>query len=101
MHIYAPEFDKKPKSASLKLDIDRLNIDKLGTTPVDLSKLSNVAKYDVVKKTQYDELAKKLNAVQTNDTSNLVKKSYYNTLKKLTRKYTIILKILLLKNLIC
>ena len=79
MHIYAPEFDKKPKSASLKLDIDRLNIDKLGTTPVDLSKLSNVAKYDVVKKTQYDELAKKLNAVQTNDTSNLVKKNLTTT----------------------
>ena len=76
MHIYAPDFDKKPKLASLKLDIDRLNIDKLRTTPVDLSKLSNLAKNDVVKKTQYDELAENLNAVQTNDTSNLVKKSY-------------------------
>ena len=48
MHIYAPDFDKKPNLASLKLDIDRLNIDKLRTTPVDLSKLSNVAKNDVV-----------------------------------------------------
>ena len=76
MHIYAPDFDKKPKLASLKLDIDRLNINKLRTTPVDLSKVSNLAKNDVVKKTQYDELAENLNAVQTNDTSNLVKKSY-------------------------
>ena len=37
--------------------------------------LSNVGKYDIVKKTEYDKLVKKVNAIQTPDTSNLVKKT--------------------------
>ena len=44
------------------------------TTPVDLSKLSDVVKNEVVEKTVYNELVKKVNAIQTTDTSNLVKK---------------------------
>ena len=63
---------KKADLASLKSDFDRLDIDKLETTPVDLSKLTNVVKYEVVKKTIYDELIKKVNAI---DTSRLVKKN--------------------------
>ena len=39
--------------------------------PVDLNKLSYVVKNDVVKKDVYDELVKKVNAI---DTSGLVKK---------------------------
>ena len=61
--------------SSLKSKVDKLDILKLKTTPVDLSKLSNVVKNDVVKKTKYHELVKKVNAIQTTDTSNLVKKS--------------------------
>ena len=45
-----------------------LDINKLGTLPVDLSKLSNIVKNEVVKKTVYDELVKKVNALQTIDT---------------------------------
>ena len=56
-----------------------LVIKKLETTPVDLSKLTNVVKNDVVKKTEYNELVKKVNAIKTTDTSNLVKKTDYNT----------------------
>ena len=40
----------------------------------DLSKLSNIVKNDVVKKSKYNELSKKVSAVQTTDTSNLVKR---------------------------
>ena len=58
----------------MKSKVGKLDIGKLETTPVDLSKLSNEVKNDVVKKTVYDELVKKINAVQTTDTSNLVKK---------------------------
>ena len=50
------------------MDIDKLNIGKLPTALVDLSKLSDVIKKKVVKKTVYDELVKKVNAIQTNDT---------------------------------
>ena len=44
---------------TLKSKVDKLDIGKLETTLVDLSKLSNVVKNDVVEKTEYDELAKK------------------------------------------
>ena len=50
-----------------KKDIDYLKI-----VPVDLHKLVNALKNDVVKNTVYDEVVKKFNAIQTNDASNLV-----------------------------
>ena len=65
--------------AILKSDIHDLDNDKLKTGPVDLSKLSNVVKADVIKETIYNELVKKVNALQTIDTSELVKKANYNT----------------------
>ena len=55
-----------------KNKVDELNIGKLETTPVDLSKLSDVVKNEVVKKTVYMmNWLKKVNAF---DTSGLVKK---------------------------
>ena len=45
--------------------------------PVDLSNLSDVVKLDVIKKTEYDELVKKVNDIKTTDTRNLVKKADY------------------------
>ena len=40
--------------------MDKLDIAKLETTPAGLSKLSNVVKNNVIKKTEYTELVKKL-----------------------------------------
>ena len=40
--------------ASLKAEINKIDVDKLKTAPVDLSKLSNVVNNDVAKKTVYD-----------------------------------------------
>ena len=45
---------------SLKNEVDKLDIGKLETTPVDLSKLSNVVKNDVVKKTEYNAKIKSI-----------------------------------------
>ena len=56
---------------SLKSKVDKIDIAKLETTPVDLSKLSNVVKNDVVKKTKYNDLVKKVNNISTTNTSNL------------------------------
>ena len=70
---------------------------------VDLSKLSDVIKHEVVKMSVYEELVKKVNAIQTTYTNNLVKKAETQKLLKLKRKYLImiiIIGILLLKNLI-
>ena len=60
---------------TLKLDIDRLDIGKLETTPADLSNLGNAVDNNVAKKTLYDELVKKINAINT---SRFVLKTQYN-----------------------
>ena len=69
-------FALKTSLANLKTEVDKLDIDKLATVPVDLIKLSNVVKNDVVKKTVYDKLVAKADNI---DTSGLVKKTDYNT----------------------
>ena len=53
-----------------------MDIDKLVPIPADLSKLINVVKNDVVKKTVYDKLVNKVNNI---DTSDFVLKTNYNT----------------------
>ena len=75
-HVDTSSFALKTNLANLKTEVDKLDIDKLATVPVDLSKLSNVVKNDVVKKTVYDKLVAKANNI---DTSGLVKKTHYNT----------------------
>ena len=53
-HVDTSRFALKTKLASLKTELDKLNIDKLVLAPTDLSKLSNVVKNDVIKKTDYN-----------------------------------------------
>ena len=43
-------FALKSNLASFKTEVDKLDIDKLVPVPVDLSKLSEVVKIDIVKK---------------------------------------------------
>ena len=59
-HVDVSSFALKSNLASLKTDIDRIDADKLKTVPVDLAKLSNVVKNDVIKKTGYNKLVTKL-----------------------------------------
>ena len=75
-HVDTSSFALKTNLANLKTEVDKLDIDKLATIPVDLSKPSNVVKNDVVKKTVYDKFVAKVNNI---DTSGLVKKTDYNT----------------------
>ena len=70
---------EKVNITSLKSEIDKLDIGKLESTPVDLSKLSDVVKNEVVKNTVLDELVKKGNAIQATDIINLVKKKQKKT----------------------
>ena len=90
-------FAWKSNLASLKTEVDKLDIDKLMPVPVELSKLY-VVKIDVVNKTAYDKLIGNLKNIDTNDfvlktnynwdkseienaipdTSGLVKKTDYN-----------------------
>ena len=49
-HVDTSSFALKKKLASLKTEVDKLDIDKLVPVPADLSKLSDVVKNSVVKK---------------------------------------------------
>ena len=55
-----------------------MDIDKLVPVPVDLTKLSNVVKNDVVKKTEYDAKIKNIED-KIPDISNLATKTILNT----------------------
>ena len=75
-HLDTSSFALKTNLANLKTEVDKLDVGKLATVPVDLSKLSNVVKNDVLKKTDYNKLVTKVDNI---DTSALVKKTDYNT----------------------
>ena len=71
-HIDTSSFALKSNLASLKTEVDKLDIDKLVPVPVDLNKLSDTVKYHVVKKTVNDKLVAKANSI---DTSTFVLKN--------------------------
>ena len=58
-HVDNSSFALKTNLANLKTEVDKLDMDKLKPVSTDLSKLSNVVKNDVVKKTDYDKLVTK------------------------------------------
>ena len=99
-HVDTSGFALKTNLANLKTEVDKLDIDKLAPVPVDLSKLSDVVKNDVVKKTAYDKLVAKVKNIDTvNIVNSLVNKTNYNTKiteieKKLTDHNQIMTKIL-------
>ena len=49
-HVDSSSFALKTNLTNLKSEVDKLDIDKLAPVPVDLIKLSDVVKNDVVKK---------------------------------------------------
>ena len=75
-HVDTSSFALKTNLANLKTEVDKLDIDKLVPVPVDLSKLSDVVKNDVVKKDVYNKLVAKVDNI---DTSGFVLKTKYDT----------------------
>ena len=73
---------KNTDLANLKSDVDKLDIDDLKTVPVELSKLSDVVKNGIVKKSVCDKLLARVNTIPTNDTSDLVKETDYEAKSK-------------------
>ena len=73
-HVDVSSFALKSNLASLKTEVDQLDVDKLVPVPNDLAKLSNVVKNDVVKKIEYNKLVTKVDNI---DTTNFVKKTNY------------------------
>ena len=50
LHVDTSSFTSKPNLNSLKIEVDKLDTDKLMVVPIDVSKLTDVVKNDVVKK---------------------------------------------------
>ena len=64
-HADTSSFALKTNVASLKTEVDKLDVDKLVPVPVDLSELSDAVKNDVVKKDVYDKLVAKVDNIDT------------------------------------
>ena len=84
-HVDTSSFALKTDLANLKTGVDKLDIEKLVSVPVDLSKRSDVVENDVVKKSVHDKLVAKVNNI---DTSDFVLKTKYQTDKtKIEKKF--------------
>ena len=62
-YVDTSSYPLKTNLSSLKTEVDNIDTDKLKTVPNDLAKLSNVVKNDVVKKTEYNTLKNKVDAI--------------------------------------
>ena len=49
-HVDVSSFASKANLAALKTEVDKIDVDKLKTVPVDIAKLNNVVNNDIVKK---------------------------------------------------
>ena len=82
-HVDVSGFASKTNLAALKTEVDKIDADKLKTVLVDLAKLSNVVKNEVVKKTDYNAevttLENKIDGVEKKtDISGLATKTSLN-----------------------
>ena len=99
LHFDTSSFALKSNLARLKTEINKLDIDKLEPISVDLGKLIDLMKNDVVKKAVHEKLVEKVNNIDTSrfvlkikndldkvklenkipDTIEVVKKLYYSS----------------------
>ena len=74
-HIDVNSFASKTNLAALKTEVDKIDADKLKTTPTDLAKLTNAIEHDVVKKIDYNakvtSVESQIAGITKNTTDNL------------------------------
>ena len=71
-HVDVSSFASKTNLAALKTEVDKIDTDKLKTAPVDLAKLTNAVKNDLVKKTVYNTKVTSIEAQIAGLTKNTV-----------------------------
>ena len=71
-HVDVSTFASETNLAALKTEVDKIDADKLKTTPADLTKLTNAIKNDVVKKTYYNTRVTSIEAQIAGLTKNTV-----------------------------
>ena len=73
-HVDTSSFAIKTNLAALKTEVDKIDINKLKTAPVDLAKLTNAVENDLVKKTVYNT---KVTSIET-QIAGLTKNTVHN-----------------------
>ena len=71
-HVDVSSFASKTSLAALKTEVDKIDVHKLKTAPVDLAKLTNAIENDLVKKTVYNTKVTSIAAQITGLTKNTV-----------------------------
>ena len=71
-HVDVGSFASKTNLAALKTEVDKIDVDKLKTTPVDLAILTNAVENDLVKKTDYNTKVTSIEAQISGLTKNTV-----------------------------
>ena len=74
-HVDVSSYATKTNLAALKTEVDKIDADKLKTTPADLAKLTNAIENDVVKKTDYSTKVTSIEAQIAGLTKNTVDSS--------------------------
>ena len=74
-HVDVSSYATKTNLAALKTEVDKIDADKLKTTPADLAKLTNAIENDVVKKTDYSTKVTSIEAQIAGLTKNTVDNS--------------------------
>ena len=74
-HVDVSSFASKTNLAALKTEVDKIDADKLKTTPADLAKLTNAIENDAVKKTDYNAKVTSIEAQIAGLTKNTVDNS--------------------------
>ena len=71
-HVDVSSFASKTNLAALKTEVDKIDVDKLKTTPIDWDRLSNLVKNNVVKKTDYNTKVTSIEAQRAGLTKDIV-----------------------------
>ena len=71
-HVDVSSFASKTNLAALKTEVDKIDVDKLKTAPVDLAKLTNAIENDLVKKLVYNTKVTSIEAQIAGLTKNTV-----------------------------
>ena len=71
-HVDVRSFASKTNLAALKTEVDKIDVDKLKTTPTDLAKLTNAVENDLVKKTDYNTKVTSIETQTAGLTKNMV-----------------------------
>ena len=94
-HVHVSSLASKTNLASQKIEVDKLDVAKLQTVPVDLAKFSDIDKNEIIKKSEYNTLVTKVNSIDTTNFEDKISKADKKIpdISDLVKKQILILKL--------